>query len=76
MVESHPAIDAVEGGEDVADDVDGGHGGVGRKARYGAVVVEKVAEHRVGQSAGRAQEKTTSRCVVNHLLRINFVVQS
>ena len=76
MVESHPAIDAVEGGEDVADDVDGGHGGVGCEAWYGAVVVEKVAEHRVGQSAGRAQEKTTSRCVVNHLLRINFVVQS
>ena len=51
MVESHPAIDAMEGGEDVTDDVDGGHGGVGGEARYGAVVVEQVAEHRVGEGA-------------------------
>ena len=69
MVESHPAIDAVEGGEDVADDVDGGHGGVGDEARYGAIVVEQVAEHRVGESAGGAQEEATGRCVIDHLLR-------
>ena len=45
MVESHPSIDAMQGSEDVADDIDGGHGGVGREAWYGAVVVEKVAEY-------------------------------
>ena len=45
MVESHPTVYAMQGGEDVADDVDGGHGGVGREAWNGAVVVEKVAEH-------------------------------
>ena len=43
VVESHPAIDAMKGGEDVADDVDGSHGGVGGEAGYGAVVVEEVA---------------------------------
>ena len=49
MVESHPSIDAMQGGEDIADDIDGSHGGVGRKARYGAVVVEQVAEHFVSR---------------------------
>ena len=51
MVESHPAIDAMKGGQEVADDIDGGHGGVGGKAGYGAVVVEQVAQHRVGEGA-------------------------
>ena len=73
MGESHPAIDAMECGKDVADDIDSGHGGVGGEPGYGAVVVEQVAEHRVGESAGGAQEEATGRCVIDHLLTIYLI---
>ena len=43
MVESHAPVNAMQGSEDVAHDVDGGHGGVGCEAGYGPVVVEQVS---------------------------------
>ena len=64
MIESHPAIDAMEGGQDVTE------------ARYDAVVVEEVAEHRVGEGARRGQEEATSRYVIDHLLSVHFVEQT
>ena len=76
MVESHPAINAMEGGQDVTDDVDGGHGGVGGEARYGSVVVEQVAEHRVGEAARGGQKEATGRHVIDHLLSVHFVEQT
>ena len=76
MVESHPAINAMEGGQDVTDDVDGGHGGGGGEARYGAGVVEQVAEHRVGEAARGGQKEATGRHVIDHLLSVHFVEQT
>ena len=68
MIERHAAVDTMERSQDVAHDIDGSHGGVGGEARYRPIVVEKVAQYRVGQGAGGTQEEDARCCVVYHLL--------
>ena len=48
MIESHAAIDTMERSQDVAHDIDSGHGGVGGEAWDRPVVVEQVTQYRVG----------------------------
>ena len=68
MIESHAAVDTMESSQDVAHDIDGSHGGVGGEPRYRPIVVEQMAQYRVGQGAGGAQEEDAGCCVVDHLL--------
>ena len=58
----------MERSQDVAHDIDGGHGGVGGEPWDRPIVVEQVAKYRVGQGAGGAQEEDARCCVVYHLL--------
>ena len=68
MIERHAAVDTMERSQDVAHDIDGSHGGVGGEARYRPIVVEQMAQNRVGQGAGGTQEEDAGCCVVYHLL--------
>ena len=68
MIESHAPVDTMKSSQDVAHDIDGSHGGVGGEARYRPIVVEQVAQYRVGQGAGGTQEEDARCCVVYHLL--------
>ena len=70
MIERHAAVDTMERSQDVAHDIDSGHSRVGGEAWDRPVVVEQVAQYRVGQSAGGTQEEDAGCCVVYHLLRM------
>ena len=68
MIERHAAVDTMERSQDVAHDIDSGHGGVGGEPRYRPIVVEQVAQHRVGQGAGGTQEEDAGCRIVDYLL--------
>ena len=43
MIERHAAVDTMERSQDVAHDIDSGHGRVGGEPRYRPIVVKEVS---------------------------------